>query len=86
MVDGTWEMDLREGQATLACDTPGINGLAMGHEFTTSTQSVVMAGLPRLPYPSRPVILIAQKPKTKPQRELLASRSGVSVTRNPKKH
>ena len=35
MVDGTWEMEVKEGHATLVCDTPGMNGLALGRNFTT---------------------------------------------------
>lgn len=43
MVDGTWEMELDHGRVTLACDTPGINGLALGKGFTTSSETAVVA-------------------------------------------
>lgn len=35
MVDGAWEMEIKDGKVTLACDTAGVNGLALGHDFTT---------------------------------------------------
>ena len=82
MVDGTWELELRDGHATLACDTSGINGLAMGRAFTTAPQAVEMAGLPLLrarlmavakPAPVRPVAV--------PPRAILASRSGDTIAR-----
>ncbi len=52
MVNGTWELELRDGHATFACDTLGISGLAMGRSFTTARQGLELAGLP-LPVPPR---------------------------------
>lgn len=37
LVNGTWELELREGAATFLCDTPGINVVALGQSFTTGT-------------------------------------------------
>ena len=56
MLDGTWEMEMENGRATLACDTPGINGLAQGRTFTTSAQAVEMAGLSGLPLFAPPAL------------------------------
>ena len=53
MVNGTWELELRDGHATFACDTLGISGLAMGRSFTTARQGLELAGLPPLPMPPR---------------------------------
>ena len=36
MVDGSWELEVKDGHATLACDTAGITGIAMGQSFTTT--------------------------------------------------
>ena len=33
--NGVWELEIKDGKMTLACDTPGINGLAQGQTFTT---------------------------------------------------
>ena len=89
MQDGTWEFELKEGHVTLACDTPGISGVALGREFTTSAHSVEMAGMPRLPYPQvRPTVLAQKPPKpapTPPGRAILASRGGETVNRNVKR-
>jgi hypothetical protein len=90
MQDGTWEFELRDGHATLACDTPGINGVALGRAFTTSAQSVEMAGLPRLPFPQAHPTLLAQKLPSKPVsvalgRAILASRSGEGMNRGGKR-
>ncbi len=94
MIDGTWELEMQEGRATLACDTPGINGLAQGRMFTTATQAVEMAGLSGLPLftpgqirPAAPVKIASLKmpapmPKAKtPLRAALASRSAAPRTR-----
>jgi hypothetical protein len=42
MVDGSWEMEIRDDRVTLACDTPGMNGLAQGRFFTTSEKALEM--------------------------------------------
>jgi hypothetical protein len=36
MVDGTWELEMKDGHATLACDTPGLYGNLLGQAFTTT--------------------------------------------------
>jgi hypothetical protein len=40
MVDGTWELEIKNGAAQLACDTPGISGTAMGQAFTTPENTI----------------------------------------------
>ena len=64
LANGTWEMELRDGHATLACDTPGISGLAMGQRFTTADQALELAGLPPLPLPLRVAAAKPVPPKT----------------------
>ena len=41
MTDGTWELTVQKGKATLVCDTPGIRGTLLGRGFTTSPNAVV---------------------------------------------
>lgn len=43
ILDGTWEIECRSGHATVACDTPGIAGVALGQPFTTSPGGVVVS-------------------------------------------
>ncbi|HZT44102.1 MAG TPA: hypothetical protein VFA07_18200 [Chthonomonadaceae bacterium] len=43
MVDGTWEMTIRNGRASLACDTAGVNGIALGNRFTTTGNVLELA-------------------------------------------
>lgn len=33
--DGTWELEMKDGRATVVCDTPGIAGNLLGRAFTT---------------------------------------------------
>ena len=35
MVDGTWELEMKNGRAVVACDTNGIVGNLLGRPFTT---------------------------------------------------
>jgi hypothetical protein len=43
MVDGTWEMQIENGRATFACDTPGIRGIALKQMFTTVGDNLQIA-------------------------------------------
>lgn len=43
MQDGTWEVVLQRGKATVWCDTPGIAGKAFGSKFETNEESQEVA-------------------------------------------
>jgi hypothetical protein len=43
MVDGTWELVVRDGCASLLCDTGGIKGTLFGRRITTVADRVVMS-------------------------------------------
>lgn len=82
MVNGTWELELRDGHATFACDTLGISGLAMGRSFTTARQGLELAGLPSLPMPPRlaearpvPANALSSAQKTNPNKIVMANKS-----------
>ncbi len=50
MQDGTWEVILKRGKATVACDTPGITGKTFGSKFETGedAQEVTFKEAPRV--------------------------------------
>lgn len=41
--DGTWELEMKDGRATVVCDTPGIAGNLLGRAFTTMTGPLEIA-------------------------------------------
>lgn len=42
LADGTWELLVEEGRATLWCDTPGISGRVLGHRIQTPRKGLVI--------------------------------------------
>ena len=44
MEDGTWELEMKDGRATVVCDTNGIAGNLLGRAFTTMSGPLLIAG------------------------------------------
>jgi hypothetical protein len=46
MEDGTWELEMIDGKATVVCDTSGIAGNLLGRSFTTMNGPLQIADRP----------------------------------------
>jgi hypothetical protein len=83
LVNGTWELLVREGRATLVCDTAGIHGTLFGNSFTTRASAPIIVE-------ARPSTAIQESQRQNPSRfhqdkrsDRAASRYKTIARRNP---